>query len=118
VGDLTERLQEAAAAAPCAWCSAAIPAGVRDAHVVHAGEHRLPTCGAGCLAELVAIVAGVRLGLATAARRIATVRPVRRKVPATRADGEVLHLAVPQEGKGCASAAAEAIGAAEGGGLR
>jgi len=48
-------------AAICAWCSAAIPAGVRGAHAVHAGEHTLPVCSAGCLTELVALVAGVRL---------------------------------------------------------
>ena len=46
---------------PCAWCGEPIPTAADGAYIVHAGEHRLPTCGAGCLAELVAIVAGVRL---------------------------------------------------------
>ncbi len=50
----------------CAWCGGPIPTGAGGAYVVHAGEHELPTCGAGCLAELVAIVAGVRLGAGAA----------------------------------------------------
>jgi len=49
-------------ATACAWCGEPIPAAAADAYVVRAGEHRLPTCGAGCLVELVAITAGVRLG--------------------------------------------------------
>jgi len=46
----------------CAWCGRPVPTAAAGAYVVHAGEHRLPACSAGCLAELVAIVAGVRLG--------------------------------------------------------
>ncbi len=45
----------------CAWCGEPIPAAAVAAYVVRAGEHALATCGAGCLAELVVIVAGVRL---------------------------------------------------------
>ena len=46
---------------PCAWCGEPIPTAAAGAYVVRAGEHQLATCGAGCLAELVVIVAGVRL---------------------------------------------------------
>ncbi len=48
---------------PCAWCGEPIPTAAAGAYIVHAGEHELPVCDAGCLAELVAIVAGVRLGV-------------------------------------------------------
>ena len=50
----------------CAWCGESIPTGATGAYVVHAGEHELRTCGAVCLAELVAIVAGVQLGAGAA----------------------------------------------------
>ena len=49
-------------AVPCSWCGQPVPAAAVGAYVVHAGEHQLPACSAGCLAELVATVAGVRLG--------------------------------------------------------
>ena len=45
------------------WCGEPVPTAARGAHVVHAGEYALPVCSAGCLAELVALVAGVRLGV-------------------------------------------------------
>ena len=51
---------------PCAWCGQPVPAAAAGAYVVRSGEHELPTCSAGCLAELVAIVAGVRLGVGRA----------------------------------------------------
>ena len=46
----------------CASCGAPIPTTAAGAYVVHAGEHALPACGVGRPAELVATVAGVRLG--------------------------------------------------------
>ncbi len=45
----------------CAWCDEPIPPAAVAAYVVRSGEYQLATCGAGCLAELVVIVAGVRL---------------------------------------------------------
>ena len=47
----------------CAWCGGPVPGTAVGAYVVHAGEHELPACSAGCLAALVATVAGVRLGV-------------------------------------------------------
>ncbi len=49
-------------ATACAWCAGPIPPSSAGAFVVHAGGGDLPACSAGCLAELVALVAGVRLG--------------------------------------------------------
>ena len=46
----------------CAWCGEPIQPAAAGAYVVRTGEHALPACGVGCLAELVALVAGVRLG--------------------------------------------------------
>ena len=45
----------------CAWCGTPIPADAGAAHVIHAGDHAVTTCSVACLAELVAMVAGVRL---------------------------------------------------------
>ncbi len=59
--EVSDRARPASPA--CAWCGEPVPAAPAGAYVVHTGEHELPVCSAGCLAELVALVAGVRLGV-------------------------------------------------------